>query len=190
MSIGQDLQDIQDENVDAVLQRAILLIPFILSLLLNVGTDRINRMYRMNRSWSLHREKGLEGAHMEHSDLTKKIIGCAMKVHGTLGPGFLESVYQNSLAHELRKTDLQVECDRRMRVTYDGVIVGDFCADMVVQGLVLVENKAVRTLMRAHEVQLVNYLTATGIDIGLLLNFGSRRLEYRRKARTFCESSC
>ena len=63
---------------------------------------------------------------MEHSELTKKIIGCAMKIHGVLGHGFLESVYQNSLVHELKKFDLEIECGRRMQVTYDGVVVGDF----------------------------------------------------------------
>ena len=106
-----------------------------------------------------------------------------MKVHGFFGPGFLESVYQNALALELRRAELEVECGRRIQVTYEGTVVGDFCADIVVQDRVLIENKAVQTLVRSHEVQLVNYLTATGIDVGLLLNFGSQRLEYRRKAR-------
>ena len=106
-----------------------------------------------------------------------------MKVHGFFGPGFLESVYQNALALELRRAELEVECGRGIQVTYEGTVVGDFCADIVVQDRVLIENKAVQTLVRAHEVQLVNYLTATGIDVGLLLNFGSQRLEYRRKAR-------
>lgn len=68
---------------------------------------------------------------------------------------------------------------------YEGVVVGDFCADMLVQRLVLVENKAVHALASAHEVQLVNYLTATGVEIGLLLNFGAARLEYKRKARNY-----
>src|SRR4051812_12164201 len=116
---------------------------------------------------------------MEHSDLTKIIIGCAMTVHRTLGPGFLESVYQNALAHELRKADLSIECEKRLTVVYDGIEVGDFVADMVVQGRVLIENKAVLAIAPNHEVQLVNYLTATGIDVGLLLNFGSDRLQFK-----------
>ena len=70
-------------------------------------------------------------------------------------------------------------------MTYDGVVVGDFAADMVVQKVILIENKAVQTLGPAHEVQLVNYLTATGIEIGLLFNFGSERLEFKRKTRTY-----
>ena len=122
---------------------------------------------------------------MQHGELTEKVIGCAITVHRTLGPGFLESVYQNALAHELRKADLEVECERKIQVTYDGVVVGDFAADMLVQKVILIENKAVQALVPAHEVQLVNYLTATGIEIGLLLNFGSERLEFKRKTRTY-----
>lgn len=122
---------------------------------------------------------------MEHADLTESIIGCAMRVHRALGAGFLESVYQQALAHELRKAGLQVECERRISVRYDGVVVGDFFADMLVGSHVLVENTAVQALAPAHEVQLVNYLTATGIDIGLLLNFGAGRLQFKRKFRTY-----
>ena len=117
---------------------------------------------------------------MEHGDLTQSIIGCAMRVHRTLGPGFLESAYQNALAHELRKNGLTVECEKRLKV-----IVGDFSADILVNDLVLVENKAVQTLSVAHEVQLVNYLTATGIEVSLLLNFGSVRLQFKRKSRIY-----
>jgi GxxExxY protein len=122
---------------------------------------------------------------MDYGELTEKIIGCAMTVHRILGPGFLESVYQRALAHELRKADLEVECERKIQVTYDGVVVGEFSADMLVQQAILIENKAVQALVRAHEVQLVNYLTATGIETGLLLNFGAERLEFKRKTRTY-----
>jgi GxxExxY protein len=122
---------------------------------------------------------------MEHGELTERIIGCAMTVHRTLGPGFLESVYQHALAHELKKAGIGVECERKIQVTYDGVVVGDFSADMVVQDVVLIENKAVQALAPAHEVQLVNYLTATGMEIGLLLNFGTERLQFKRKTRTY-----
>jgi GxxExxY protein len=122
---------------------------------------------------------------MEHAELTKKIIGCAMKVHRTLGPGFLESVYQNALAHELRKAGLRVECEKPIQVTYDGIAVGDFSADMLVENAVMIENKAAQALAAAHEVQLVNYLTATGVEIGLLLNFGAEKLEFKRKHRTY-----
>ena len=122
---------------------------------------------------------------MEHEKLTETIIGCAMKVHRTLGPGFLESVYQNAFAHELRKAGLRLECEKPIRVNYDDVTVGDFSADMLVEDIVLVENKAAQAPNPAHEVQLVNYLTATGIEIGLLLNFGAQQLEFKRKHRTY-----
>ena len=122
---------------------------------------------------------------MDHEDLTDTIIGCAMKVHNTLGAGFLESVYQNALVYELRKAGLSVECETRVQVQYEDIVVGDFFADLVVEHKVLIENKAVQSIAVAHEVQLVNYLTATGIEVGLLLNFGAQRLEFKRKHRTF-----
>jgi len=122
---------------------------------------------------------------MEHEALTERIIGCAMKVYGALGPGFAEAVYQKALAHELHKAGLAVECETPIQVRYDGVVVGDFSADMLVEHTVMVENKAVQTLVPAHEVQQVNYLTATGIEIGLLLNFGAQHLEFKRKTRTY-----
>ena len=122
---------------------------------------------------------------MEEKRLTEKIIGCAMKVHSLLGPGFLESVYAKALAHELRESGLKVECEKAITVKYDGVIVGEFSADKLVEEKVIVEEKAVHALVPAHEVQLVNYLTATGIEVGLLLNFGAQSLEYKRKSRTY-----
>jgi GxxExxY protein len=122
---------------------------------------------------------------MEDAALTKTIIGCAMKVHRCLGPGCLESVYERAFAHELSKAGLLVECQMPIQVCYDGVVVGDFIADLRIEKRVLVENKAVQALTTAHEVQLVNYLTATGIEIGLLINFGAARLEFKRKFRTF-----
>ncbi len=110
-----------------------------------------------------------------------------MKVHSVLGPGFLESIYANALSHELRKAGLKVECQKPIAVKYDGVLMGEFSADKLVEDKVMVEEKAVQTLALAHEVQLVNYLTATGIGIGLLLNFGGPRLEYKRKSRAYRE---
>lgn len=120
---------------------------------------------------------------MLHEQLTRAIIGCAMIVHRRLGPGFLESVYQNALAWELESAGLRVECERRIVVRYRQAIVGEFVADMVVAGVVLVENKAVRALAPAHEAQLVNYLAATGAEVGLLINFGGTRLEFKRRTR-------
>ena len=123
---------------------------------------------------------------VEHEKLTHLIIGLAMKVHSTLGAGFLESVYQNALAHEIREAGIAVACEQKIQVFYRGVEVGYFVADMLVENCVIVENKAVQTITVAHEVQLVNYLTATGIDIGLLFNFGASRLQYKRKHRNYC----
>jgi GxxExxY protein len=122
---------------------------------------------------------------MQHRELTKAIIGSAMNVHSALGPGFLESIYQNALTHELRKGHLDVKVEHAITVRYDGVVVGDFFADMLVQDLILVEIKGIRALTTVHEVQLVHYLTATGIDVGLLINFGSSSLEFRRKSRLY-----
>src|SRR5690625_5854324 len=115
---------------------------------------------------------------MKHGELTKEIIGCAMKVHSAMGPGFLESVYQNALAHELRKKAFRVEIERPIKVRYDDIVVGDFFADMLVNDLVLVEIKCVRFLGVAHEVRLVYFLTATVFENGLLLNFGYNLIEY------------
>ena len=122
---------------------------------------------------------------MEHESLTESIIGCAFAVYRALGPGFLETVYRNALAHALRKAGLTVECEHAVKVFFDGVVVGDFFVDLFVNDIVLIELKAVRTLAPAHEVQIVNYLTATGIELGLLINFGADRLEFKRKTRVY-----
>ena len=115
--------------------------------------------------------------------LTRQVIGLAMRVHTALGPGFMESVYRRALLYELRRADVACEEEQRITVFYEGEAVGDFIADIVIDGRVLVELKAVEILHSAHEVQTVNYLKATGIDIGLLLNFGTTRLQIRRKFR-------
>ncbi|MFZ5805643.1 MAG: GxxExxY protein [Verrucomicrobiota bacterium] len=116
-------------------------------------------------------------------DLAGKIIGCAMRVHSALGPGFLESVYQNALAFELKQSGLTVELEKKIPVYYREQCVGDFIADMFINDCLIVENKAVQSLVKAHEAQLVHYLTSTGIDEGVLLNFGAERLEYKKKFR-------
>ena len=122
---------------------------------------------------------------MQDEELTRRIIGCAMKVHSKLGVGFLESVNEKAFAHELRKAGLQVECQVPIQVRYDDVVVGNFIADMLIERRVLVEIKVVLALSPVHEVQLVNYLTATGIEIGLLINFGAEHLEVKRKHKTY-----
>jgi GxxExxY protein len=118
-------------------------------------------------------------------DLAGNVIGAAMKVHRTLGPGYLESVYVNALAHELTKLGLSFSLQTSLKVNYDGVIVGTYVADIVVEAELIVELKAIQLLTKAHEAQLVNYLTTTGIEVGLLLNFGAQSLEFHRKCRTY-----
>jgi len=110
-----------------------------------------------------------------------------MKVHRTLGPGFLESVYLNALVHELRRGGLSAEVAQRITVRYENIIAGDFIADLIVNDVLLCELKAISSLSKADEVQLVNYLTATNRDFGLLLNFGAPSLQFKRKYR---RSSC
>ena len=119
----------------------------------------------------------------EEYDLCGRVIGAAMTVHSTLGPGFLESVYQNALIWELRKAGLKSEAEKPISVHYDGQLVGAFTADMLVNDSVILELKAIQTLAKAHEVQLVNYLVATNIDEGLLVNFGAERLQFKKKFR-------
>ena len=106
-----------------------------------------------------------------------------MKVHRQLGSGFLESVYRNALAFELRRAHLNVELDKHITVKYEHVIVGDFIADLVVNEALICELKAATALSKADEIQVVNYLTATNHDFGLLLNFGASSLQFKRKHR-------
>ena len=116
------------------------------------------------------------------NELTDRIIGCAYKVLNSLGCGFLEKVYENALLHELRKTGLFVQQQHPVPIYYDGVLVGDYTADLIVEETVLLELKAVQALDEIHEAQCLNYLKATGLPICLLLNFGRPRLGLRRLA--------
>jgi len=115
--------------------------------------------------------------------LTERVIGLAMRVHNRLGPGFLESVYRKALLVELHGAGLASVEEARVKVTYEGVSVGEFVADIIVEGRVVLELKAGEGLSRAHEMQTVNYLMATGLDIALLINFGGGRLQFKRKYR-------
>jgi GxxExxY protein len=112
--------------------------------------------------------------------LTEQIIGCAMVVSNTLRAGFLERVYENALAYELRKAGLVVSQQHGIIVRYDGLIVGEYAVDLLVEGAVLVELKAVRALNEVHHAQCMNDLRATGLRICLLLNFGNPRLAIKR----------
>ena len=110
----------------------------------------------------------------KHKDITELIIKAFYMVYNTLGYGFLEKVYQNALVIELRKLGLEVIPEACIKVYYNGQVVGEYFADLLVAGLVIVEIKAVRTLAPEHEAQLLNYLKATPYEVGLLLNFGPK----------------
>jgi len=117
---------------------------------------------------------------MKHKELTAKIIDCAYRVHRELGFGFLESVYQNALVIELARAGLQSEQEKRIQVHYGEQVVGDFVADILVEEKVIIELKSVSQFHPAHEAQLINYLKATEMEVGLLINFGEK-VEIKRK---------
>jgi GxxExxY protein len=116
----------------------------------------------------------------KHADVTDLIIKAFYRVYGELGYGFLEKVYRNSMAIELRKLGLDVVPEACIAVYYDGQVVGEYFADLLVADAVIVELKAVRKLLEEHEAQLLNYLKATPYEVGLLLNFGPKP-EIKRK---------
>ena len=120
---------------------------------------------------------------MEYEKITETIIGCAYRVYNKMGFGFLESVYEKCLLIEMRKAGLDTETQKPITVYYDGEVVGEFVADMMVNDAVVIELKSVRRIIRAHEIQLVNYLVATGKPVGLILNFGERKVEIKRKVK-------
>lgn len=119
---------------------------------------------------------------MQQEDITHQIIGCAYTVYNTLGFGFLGKVYENSMMIELRKAGLKAEQQHPIKVKYNDAVVGDYLADLLVENGIIVELKSIVQLGREHEVQLVNYLKATGKDIGLLIIFGEK-IQIKRKTR-------
>jgi GxxExxY protein len=121
----------------------------------------------------------------ELNKITEKIIGCAYTVSNTLGCGFLEKVYENALAHELRKAKLRVVQQHGIQVHYDGILVGEFVADLLVEERALVELKTVKALDDIHMAQCLNYLKATGLQVCLLINFGKPRVEIKRIVHNF-----
>lgn len=122
---------------------------------------------------------------MDVEHLIRKVMDCAGNIRRQLGPGYLEAVYKNAMLVELRKNGLTYEVEKPINVYYDHVLVGEYKADIVVEDLLILELKAVNSLHIAHELQLVNYLTATGVDNGLLINFGSEELQFKRKYRIY-----
>ena len=120
-----------------------------------------------------------------HNDLTKQIIGCAYRVSNTLGCGFLEKVYENAFAYELREQGLGVKQQHSIDVNYSKIVVGHYVADLIVERSVIVEIKAVNDLNEIHAAQTLNYLKATGLPVALLINFGKPRVDVRRFLNRF-----
>ncbi|MFP4173171.1 MAG: GxxExxY protein [Candidatus Hydrogenedentota bacterium] len=121
---------------------------------------------------------------MDINDMTGRVIKHCYDIHNLLGPGFLEKVYENALYMELEAEGFDVKQQHPIPVSYKGVVVGDYSADLVVDDRLIIELKAIQNIGKEHEVQLVNYLAATGIDNGLLVNFGSS-VEVKRKFRRY-----
>ena len=119
-------------------------------------------------------------AEIVYKELSYAIVGAAMEVHRILGSGFLEAVYQAALAHELTLRGIHFEQFKRLPVTYKGVSVGAYVADFVIEGKIILEIKGVSALHSAHEAQAINYLTATGLRLAILINFGAKSLQYKR----------
>ena len=119
---------------------------------------------------------------MLYKDLTEKIINAAMTVYNTLGFGFMEKVYENALMVELDLLGLKAIQQHPLKVFYKEKLVGDYIADVIVEDKVVLELKSIENLSKIHEVQLVNYLKAVNLEVGLLLNFGKEKLEFKRKA--------
>lgn len=117
---------------------------------------------------------------LKYVDLTEQIINCAFEVHNILGSGFLEKVYENAVLEEIRSRGLKAESQRGIAVKYKDHIVGEYYADIVVEDKIIIELKAIDKLNDIHELQVKNYLNATGIEIGLLINFG-KSVEIKRK---------
>jgi len=112
--------------------------------------------------------------------VTEQVIGCSYAVQNELGAGFLEKVYENAMAHACRKAGLAVHQQQPISVRFDGVVVGEYVADLIANSAVLVEFKAVSTLTDIHKAQCLNYLKATGLKVCLLINFGKPRVEIKR----------
>jgi GxxExxY protein len=117
---------------------------------------------------------------MLHDEITSKILEASFEVINELGSGFLESVYEKAMVVALTQKGLAVSSQMRLNVKFRGVIVCEFCADLLVNEKVIVEMKAVQRLLPEHKAQLINYLKATGIEVGMLINFGNSKLEYYR----------
>jgi GxxExxY protein len=131
----------------------------------------------------LNSDKKGKNMTMKHEEITQAIIGCAFEVINELGSGFLESVYEEALLLALTQKGFSVKSQHPVKVIFRGQSVGEFFADLFVDGKVIVELKAVKAIAPEHQAQTINYLKATGIEVGLLINFGTPKLEYKRLTR-------
>jgi len=129
-------------------------------------------------------EEKADYAAYPHAKLTRIVIGAAFEVHCTPGRGFLENVYENALLHELRSLEVKAERQAPVSVDYKGQSVDTYFADILVEGVVICEIKAVEAIVDGHLAQLLNYLKATHLQVGLLLNFGARSLRIKRMVKT------
>ena len=120
---------------------------------------------------------------MKYKEITEKVIGCAFRVYNKMGFGFLESVYEKCMQIELNKVGLNAESQKPITVLYDDKIVGEFIADLVIEDILIVELKSVKKIIKIHEMQLVNYLVATGKPVGLIINFGELKVDIKRKLK-------
>ena len=126
----------------------------------------------------------IQDMRLKHQQITRAVIGCAFEVINELGAGFLESVYERALLLALRQNGLSVIAQHPIKVFFRDECVGDFYADLFVEGKVIFELKAVKAIAPEYQAQIINYLNATGIEVGLLINFGNSKLEYRRFTRS------
>ncbi len=133
----------------------------------------------MNMDTQDEQDKGLK-----HEQITKAVIGCAFDVLNELGAGFLESVYEKALLLALQQEGLSATAQHPVKVMFRNQCVGEFYADMFVEEKVIVELKAVKAIAPEHQAQIINYLNASGIEVGLLINFGNPKLEYKRFTRS------
>jgi len=127
---------------------------------------------------------------LKHEAITRQIIGCAFAVINELGTGFLESVYEKALLLAVRQKGLAAEAQQPISVFFRGQCVGEFIADILVEGKVIVELKVAKAIAAEHKAQVINYLNATGIEVGLLINFGNPSLDYKRFTRDPRSNHC
>jgi GxxExxY protein len=119
-------------------------------------------------------------AEILYKELSFAIIGAAMEIHKTLGPGFLEAIYKNAMIYELMTRGMKVEIEKPLPVNYKGQLLGEYFADLVVADQIILELKAISSIAKAHEAQAMHYLAATGLKLAIIINFGAPSLQYKR----------